>query len=66
MSPDNTKIIYKKILCLGRVLFKILFGIITITLFVMWYMWDKKLVENIKKWIEKCVYNANELLFGII
>ena len=22
------------------------------------------MIENIKKWIEKCVYDANEILFG--
>ena len=27
---------------------KYLFGTITVTLFVMWCMWDKKVVKNIK------------------
>ena len=49
----------KKIICLDRVLFKI----ITVTLFMMWFMWDKKVVENIKRWVRKCVYDANEILF---
>ena len=53
-------------LCLDSVLFEILFGIIIIALFMMWCMWDKKMVENIKKWVGKCVYDASEILFGII
>ena len=31
----------------------------------MWCMWDKKVVGNIKRWAEKCVYDASEILFGI-
>ena len=50
-------------MCLDRILFKILFGIITVTLFVMWCMWDKNVIKNIKKWIEKYIYDANEILF---
>ena len=52
--------------CLDSVLFEILFGIITIALFVMWCMWDKKVIENIKRWIGKCVYDASKILFGIM
>ena len=44
-----TKKIKKLWVCLDSVLFEILFGIIIVALFVMWCMWDKKVVENIKK-----------------
>ena len=29
-------------------------------------MWDKNVIGNIKRWIEKCVYDASEILFEII
>ena len=45
---------------------KVLFEIITIVLFGMWCMWDKKVIGNIKRWVEKCVYDASEIIFGII
>ena len=48
--------------CLDSVLFEILFGIITVAFFVMWCMWDKKMVENIKRWIA-CAYDANDIFF---
>ena len=35
-------------------------NLITVALFVMWCIWDKKIVGNIKKWIEKYVYDASE------
>ena len=50
---------------MDRILFEILFGIITVALFVMWCMWDKKVVGNIKRWVEKCVYDASKILFEI-
>ena len=53
----------EKIICLDGVLFEILFGIITVIIFVMWCMWDEKVVENIKKWVGKCIYDASEILF---
>ena len=37
-----------------------------VTFFMMWCMWDKKVVGNIKKWVEKCVYDASEILFKIM
>ena len=37
--------------------FEILFEIITVTLFVMWYMWDKKVIRKIKNCIEN--YNGD-------
>ena len=51
---------------MDRVLFEILFRIITITLFIIWYMWDKKMVGNVKRYVEKCVYDTCEILFGKI
>ena len=33
--------------------------VIIIVFFVMWYIWDKKIVENIKSLIEKYVYDAS-------
>ena len=48
---------------LDRVLFKILFEIITVSLFVMRCIWDKKkVIKNIKRWIEKCVYDTIKIL----
>ena len=32
----------------------------------MWYMWDKKVIKNIKKWVENCVYDVSEILFEIL
>ena len=26
-------------------------------------MWDKNMIENIKMWVEKYVYDTNEILF---
>ena len=49
-------------MCLDRVLFEILFGIIIIALIVMWCMWDKKVFENIKRWVGKCGYDASKIL----
>ena len=42
---------------------RVLFEIITVALFVMWSMWDKKTIGNIKMWVEKCVYDTSEILF---
>ena len=56
----------KLLVWLDRVLYEILFEIITVTLFVMWCIWDNKIVENIKRWIEKYVYDASEILCEII
>ena len=45
---------------------RVLFEIITVVHFVIWCMWDKKIIKKIKRWIEKCVYNASEILCEII
>ena len=44
---------------LERVLFEILCKIIIISFFIMWYMWDKKMVRKIKKMIQKRVCDAS-------
>ena len=60
---DYLKFFFKKNwVCLNRVLF----GIFTVALFVMWCMWDKNIIGNIKRWIEKCVYDGSEILCEII
>ena len=41
----------------------VLFKIISVTLFIIWCMWDKKVIENIKMWVEEYVYNACKILF---
>ena len=45
---------------------RVLFKIITVVFFVMWCMWDKKMIENIKKWVEKCIYDKSKILFEIM
>ena len=47
--------------CLDRVLFEI----IIIVFFIMWYMWNKKIIDNIKRWVEKYVYGTSEIIFEI-
>ena len=49
---------------MDKILFEILFKIITVIFFMMWYMWDKKVIETINRWVEKYIYDANEILFG--
>ena len=38
--------------CLDRRLFEILFEIIPLTIFVMWCIWDKKIIKKIKSWLK--------------
>ena len=45
MTHQNIKF-EKHAVCLDMSLFEI----ITVTLFIMWCMWDKKLIGKIKKW----------------
>ena len=45
---------------------EILFSLIAIALFVLWCIWDKKIIKNIKTWVEKYIYNVNEILCEII
>ena len=46
---------------------RVLFEIIIITFFIMWCIWDKKnVIEDMKRWIEKYIYNTNEILFNKI
>ena len=33
---------------------------------MIWYMWDKNIIGNIKMRIEKCIYDTSEILCGKI
>ena len=51
---------------MDRRLFEILFGIITVVLFVMWCMWDKKVNEKIKKYVKNCICDVSKKFPAII
>ena len=41
----------------------VLSEIIIIILFMIWYMWNKKIIKNIKNKIKKYIYIASEIIF---